>query len=202
MELELEILLSRCKHADRKAQNMLYKRYKARMANVCRRYLNDKRDAEDALSLGFFNILTKLHQFTYTSDKEAEGWMQTIVVRICLMRLRNEAPMLVPVTDEIEIESDEDALRQLIQKEGYEKAYKKVLELPIPMRFVFCLHELDGISHAEIGKNLGFSEGASRNQLCQAKKRLKTMLKGDTNLFKRYKMPIQIINDHETRKCP
>jgi RNA polymerase sigma-70 factor (ECF subfamily) len=60
-----------------------------------------------------------------------------------------------------------------IEAEYLEKA---ILALPEGYRQVFVLAEIEGYKHHEIGDMLGISEGTSKSQLFNAKKRLREML--------------------------
>ncbi len=50
----IDALISRCKTGERKAQELLYKLFAAKMLGVCMRYATDRMEAEDMLQTGLY----------------------------------------------------------------------------------------------------------------------------------------------------
>ena len=67
--------------------------------------------------------------------------------------------------------------KQTLLKELQEKLNESLQKLSITHRTVIVLFEIEGMSHAEIGKILGCSEGTVRSRLHYAKEQLKQSLK-------------------------
>ncbi len=168
-----EELLKRLTEQDRTAQKHLYERYSPLMFSVCRRYLRQREDAEEALISGFYKVFSQID--SYTGAGNFEGWIRRIMVNECLMILRRVQPLYFPgdegnfaeQTDSFNIEADISA-REIME----------VLDLlPPGYRTVFNLYVLEGFKHHEIAETLGISINTSKSQLVLAKEKLRNLLK-------------------------
>ncbi len=74
----IEKLIERCKAAEPKAQERLYKQFASKMLGVCQRYANDRMEAEDMLQTGFIRVFQKIADFR--SEGSFEGWVRRIMV--------------------------------------------------------------------------------------------------------------------------
>jgi RNA polymerase sigma-70 factor (ECF subfamily) len=163
----MEQLLEACRKGNRKAQKELYQRMSPVLMGICRRYLNRREEAEEALGNAFLKIFTKLSD--YKGEGSFEGWMKKITVRACLdfLRARNS-----PFAQEWEVEVPD-------QPGGLDEAeYLAFLiqALPVGYRTVFNLYAIEGYKHHEIADMLGISEGTSKSQLSKARKILQAQV--------------------------
>jgi len=55
----IDTLVNKCKAGERKAQELLYKQFAAKMLGVCMRYATDRMEAEDMLQNGFIRVFQK-----------------------------------------------------------------------------------------------------------------------------------------------
>ena len=76
--LDLAILLERCKEQNQKAQLTLYNQYYKAMYNVAYRILGDPFLAEDAMQESFLKAFTKLDSFS--GNVTFGSWLKKIVV--------------------------------------------------------------------------------------------------------------------------
>lgn len=170
--IDEETLIKRCLKRDPKAQKALYEQFASKMMGVCRRYLSNVEEAEEALSNGFIKVFTNLER--YESKGSFEGWIRKIMVRECLMYLRSKKSF-VEYTDQIEkhdtqitfgadLELDKEELMTLID------------ELPDGYRTVFNMYAIEGYKHQEIAVMLNISESTSKTQLLRARKLLQTKI--------------------------
>ncbi len=163
-----------CQEQDRRGQYAVYQQYAGRMMAVCRRYLGQSPDAEDALQEGFMKVFTKIDQFT--EGKSFEGWMRRIMVNESLMKLRKNGSIYVKDIDEAwDIGQPADALMQLSAHEIEEL----IAAMPLGYRTIFNLYAIEGYSHQEISKILNISEGTSKSQLSRARALLQTKIKNE-----------------------
>jgi RNA polymerase sigma factor (sigma-70 family) len=169
----IEDLIKHCKANERKAQELLYKRFASKMLGVCLRYATDRMEAEDMLQNGFIRVFQKIAD--YRGDGSFEGWVRRIMVHSSIEYYRKHHKMLTvadlesvgkePSVDPVAVSSlDAKDLMTLIQRlsPGY--------------RMVFNLYAIDGYSHKEIGEIMGISEGASKSQLSRARAILKEQI--------------------------
>ena len=84
---------------DRKSQKLIYDKYAPKMLNLCCYYIKDLQQAEEVMLNGFFNVFTKLTQ--YSSNGSFEGWIRKIMVRESINFLRQKKVLVL--TDKIEL---------------------------------------------------------------------------------------------------
>src|SRR5476651_2659293 len=85
-------IITCCKAGERKAQELLYKQFAAKMLGVCMRYATDKMEAEDMLQNGFMRVFKKLND--YRGDGAFEGWVRRIMVHSAIEYYRKHHKMM------------------------------------------------------------------------------------------------------------
>lgn len=168
-----EELIKRCTAGERKAQEVLYKQYAAKMLGVCRRYATDKMEAEDMLQNGFIKVFNKMAD--YRGEGSFEGWVRRIMVHSAIEYYRKHHKMLTVVDM---AESGHDIPVNPIAGANLDaKDLMNIINQLSPgYRMVFNLYALEGYSHKEIAEIVGISEGASKSQLSRARSILKEQI--------------------------
>lgn len=167
-----EQIIKGLKRQDRSVQKYLYDRYSPLMFSVCRRYLNAREDAEEALISGFFKVYSQID--SYSGLGSFEGWIRRIMVNEALMMLRRSQPLVFP-GDSFPQYEQEDSFN--IEADISAREIMKLLEeLPAGYRTVFNLYVLEGYKHHEIADTLGISINTSKSQLILAKEKLRKLL--------------------------
>lgn len=164
-------LIKRAIKGNRDAQRKLYEQHSSKMLSVCRYYIKDVHQAEEAMCNGFLKVFVKLD--TYKGAGSFEGWIRQIMVRESISYLR--AVKKIYFTDDGEIESSESINN--IQTE-LEVAHIQNLidQLPDGYRIVFNMYAIEGYKHQEIAQTLGIRESTSKSQLFKARKLLQAIL--------------------------
>lgn len=162
-------LAAGCAAGETEVFEEIYRRFGSRMKSIAMAHLGDRGDAEDAVQETFL----KIHRAaaSYTGEASFATWAFRILVNTCYDALRKrrrhavETPLdSLPHPEERAGASVDDTKRL---------ALRKLLdELPEQRRSVFTLFEIEGMSHAEIGRLLGISEGNSKWILFSTKKQL------------------------------
>src|SRR5580704_5816704 len=88
----IDDLIKRCKARERKAQELLYKQFAAKMLGVCLRYATDKMEAEDMLQNGFIKVFEKIGD--YRNEGSFEGWIRRIMVHSSIEYYRKHHKMM------------------------------------------------------------------------------------------------------------
>ncbi len=171
----IQELIAGCLQKDRIAQKELHRRFYGRLLAVTMRYANDMDDAKAILNAAFLKIFQELA--SYDSKREFLPWAQKITLHTSLdhvrKRMRYEKHLRNFTTFPIhQTRGWNEALNSLAE----EDIYKYIQQLPVAMRTVFSLFEIEGFSHKEIADLLGISVGTSRSHLSEAKKKLRKML--------------------------
>jgi RNA polymerase sigma-70 factor (ECF subfamily) len=160
-------LASACAAGDTKVFEEVYARFGERMKSIAWNHLGNRGDAEDAVQETFL----KIHRAatTYSGEASFSTWAFRILVNTCydLLRKRRRRIEETPIDDtpvERTAPSVDEAKRMTLRK--------LLDELSEQRRTVFTLFEIEGLSHAEIGRILGISEGNSKWILFATKKEL------------------------------
>ncbi|NJN35156.1 MAG: RNA polymerase sigma factor [Saprospiraceae bacterium] len=167
-------LIKQCQQQDPRCQKMLYERYAAKMLGVCRRYINNREDAEDILVEAMFKVFDHIESYQFAGS--FEGWVRRIVVNEALMFLRKKRLLTVDA-DASELNTLEFSDPLSIEHDLMAADILKMLEkLPTGYRTIFNLYVIEGYKHIEIAELLGISINTSKSQLILAKEKLKKSL--------------------------
>lgn len=166
------IQIDACKNGDKEALGELYTTYANRLLGVCRHYVKDDNSAHDILHDAFIIIFMSIQDLK--DESKLEGWMITIVRNLSLKYLQNTEKEAIPLSC-LNIEIQEAACEEQ-KKIEFGLLLSAIESLPEGNREVFKLSVLEGLSHKEIGEQLGINPHSSSSQLFRAKKTLRAML--------------------------
>jgi RNA polymerase sigma factor (sigma-70 family) len=166
---DFEAMLEGCRRGDPAAQKAFYDRLAPFALGVCRRYLSDPMEAEDAMIKAMYKALSSLSTLRETPNLRA--WLRRIAVNECLMILRS-ARDLIPL-DALHAPKDESP--SMPERMEADHLHTLVAQLPPGYRAVFNLYVVEGYTHREIGELLGISLNTSKSQLIHARNRLAAM---------------------------
>ncbi len=173
LENNLTELIEGCRFGNRKAQEMLYKLFAAKMLGVCMRYATDKMEAEDMLQNGFIKVFGKISDFK--GEGSFEGWVRRIMVHASIEYYRKHHKTMQLV--EMETAGAEQSVNAAAASNLETKDLLAMIQTLSPgYKLVFNLYAIEGYSHKEIGAMLNMSEGASKSQLSRARTILKEMV--------------------------
>jgi len=174
-------LLEKCLQNDRKAQNMLYKKYSARLFGTCLRYAKNYTDAEDILQESFIKIFKYLKDFR--NEGHLEGWMRKVIVTTAINFYKRKNLLNKDVDPEY-VNTPSVATPDAISLISNEELLAVVQELPEGYRMVFNLNSIEGYSHKEISEIMNISVNTSKSQLSRARNALQHKLFHLLNLKK------------------
>jgi RNA polymerase sigma-70 factor (ECF subfamily) len=168
----LNDLIKRCRAGERKAQELLYKQFAAKMLGVCLRYATDRMEAEDMLQNGFIKMFQKLND--YRGEGAFEGWVRRIMAHSAIAYYRKHHKMM----QVIEIDAVNEPSADAVAISSLDAKYLLALiqKLAPGYKMVFNLYAVEGYSHREIGEIMGITEGASKSQLSRARTILKEQI--------------------------
>jgi RNA polymerase sigma-70 factor (ECF subfamily) len=179
-------LVEGCKTYNRVAQNILYKKYSAKMYAVCMRFMkNNKEEAEDMLHDGFIKVFSNINK--YSSQGSLEGWIRRVIINVILQHIVKQKKYKFDSLESNYIEDPEDGPatenRLADNSLEIEEGEFNKLELddalgrvPDIYRLVFNLYHIDDLPHEEIATLLSIDVATSRSRLFRAKKILKEHL--------------------------
>jgi RNA polymerase sigma factor (sigma-70 family) len=173
----IDTLVNKCKAGERKAQELLYKQFAAKMLGVCMRYATDRMEAEDMLQNGFIRVFQKMQD--YRGEGSFEGWVRRIMVHSSIEYYRKHHKMMQAVDMD---ECDEPSVDPMAMANLDAKDLIALIQQLAPgYRMVFNLYAIEGFSHKEIGEIMSISEGASKSQLSRARAILKEQVLKTSN---------------------
>ena len=111
---------------------------------------------------------------SYRGDSLFGTWAHRIAVNRtlnALRKIRRIAKLEVDIEDDSAM-TEQDSDRTFVA-ESIEEAMRK---LSPGARAVFVLHDIEGYTHDEIGKELGITSGGSKSQLFKARAKLRRLL--------------------------
>lgn len=173
---ELQHIINGCIDGNRSAQEKLYRKFSSKMYGVCLRYSSNTEEAQDALQDGFIKVFEKIYQFKNSGP--LEGWIRRIMVNTSLETYRKKKQ--ISLSYQIP-----DLPEDIQETEDLNISEKELLNfvqcLPDRYRLVFNLYVFEEMTHKEIAKELGITEGTSKSDLSRARgilqKKINTILK-------------------------
>jgi RNA polymerase sigma-70 factor, ECF subfamily len=170
----------------------LMRRFNQKLFRVARSILRNDADAEDAVQDAYLQAYRRLSDFR--GEAQLSTWLTRIVINQALMRLRsdkrdrvvlsfndahaNEAQSLVEEMPDDKSESPRDAalrgeIRRLLEHH--------IDALPLPMRTVLVMRDVEDMSVQETAETLGIPPATVRTRLFRARAMLREMLTRDTD---------------------
>ena len=172
-----EELVKRVQSGDKKAFDILVRKYQYKIAQLINRYIKDPHEALDVSQETFIKAYRALPSF------RGESAFYTWLYRIAINTAKNYLSMRTrrPTDDEIDIEDEEQfesggRLRDYETPEG--AALTEELagviqlaldELPEELRTAITLREFDGLSYDEIAQVMNCPVGTVRSRIFRAR---------------------------------
>jgi RNA polymerase sigma-70 factor (ECF subfamily) len=149
------------------------------------RMLGTPQDAEDVLQNTFLNAL--LHLPSFEGRSSLSTWLYRIAANEALMLLRKKKPEVN--LEDAESDSNAEDLKptqfvdwsalpeeELLSGEGKKILEQTIQRLPEPMRIVFLLRDIEGLSIRETAETLNLTETNVKTRLLRARMFLREQL--------------------------
>jgi RNA polymerase sigma-70 factor (ECF subfamily) len=163
-------LVRATRSGDMDALAELYRRFAPVLMSVAYRLLQSREAAEDVLHDVFVGLPEAMRK--YDERGKLGAWLKQVTARVALSVLRHEETAA----------RHDSASGASIDRDPHTKMTldAAVASLPVSLRTVLVLKEIEGFSHAEIAGMLGISRGASEVRLHRALVALRgTVMKGE-----------------------
>lgn len=157
---------------NREAQHVLFELHAPKMLSVCRYYIKDLQQAEDAMLNGFFKVFSNLKSFK--SEGSFEGWIRRIMIRESISFLRQKKQIEFSVED---FEYSNGYANDMNTDLEVAEIQQLIDALPEGYKMVFVMYAIEGYKHYEIAEMLNIAEGTSKSQLFKARKLLQEKIK-------------------------
>jgi RNA polymerase sigma-70 factor (ECF subfamily) len=179
------ISLEALKAGDRAEFAHLMDLYSGKIYNLLNRMLNNMQDAEDALQETFFKAFRNIKDFEGRSH--VSTWLYRIAVNEALMMIRKRQENVLSIDENDPYQDEMNESRdivdwhwlpedELLSDETNKILEQSIRELSPPLRAVFLLRDIDGLSIKETADAMDISEENVKVRLFRARFQLRDML--------------------------
>jgi RNA polymerase sigma-70 factor, ECF subfamily len=183
IELPEPEAIRRAQQGDAAAFERIYRLHCRRVYALCLRIVRNPAEAEDLTQDAFLLVFRKLH--TFRGESAFPTWLYRLAFNVVLMHLRKKnlpqaSQEKPPETGDVsnkpskEVGGSDSRLSGLIDRINLERALG---QLPLLLRTIFVLHDIQGYKHREIARMLDCSVGTSKGQLHRARVQLRNLLR-------------------------
>ncbi len=152
---------------DRRAAADVYAALSGVVYTLALRLLADSQLAKEATQDTFVDVIERSHGLKV--PEAFVGWVRSVAINHCLMRLRSPWHRLR--TNAIDIERV-DRTSDSARLDGFGDIERALRQLPARTRFVVWMHDVEGYTHTEIAQLTGRTESYSKSQLARGYARL------------------------------
>ena len=153
--------------------------FQDRILNLCLYMTGSREDAEDCTQETFIKVYNNLNSFD--SDRSPYAWIRKIAVNTCLDHQKKPFRLfrfLMTNDEEDSLICERPTPESIcLSKESDRILYKAVAKLPLKLRTVLVLRELDGLSYSEVSQTLNIFEGTVKSRISRARTELAIILK-------------------------
>ncbi len=164
-------LIKKALKNSREAQRILFDMYAPKMLSVCRYYIKDIHQAEEAMLNGFFKVFKNLNGFK--SEGSFEGWIRRIMIRESISYLRQKKRIEFVSNEDVSTTNYSNSIQTNLEVNEIQKL---IDQLPEGYKMVFIMYAIEGYKHHEIAELLNISVGTSKSQLFKARKMLQEQI--------------------------
>ena len=179
------LLVERARTGDASAFDSLVVKHSPRLYNTIYNMTANREDAADLLQDTFALAYRSLPRFR--GESGFHTWVHAIAVNATLnflqrkrkrrtLSLEDLSPGIQQDPDFQELATHSDPVREAGLNELQERLNAAIQQLPPPQRAVVVMFDIQDMSHAEIGRIMGVSEGTVRSRLFYAHRQLQAIL--------------------------
>jgi len=175
--VESSDLVARCRMGDDEAFRELFRTHREDVARLVYRMTGSSRDLEDLVQEVFLQVHRSLRDFR--GESRFSTWLYRLTVNVVLMHRRSakSRPQLVPELSDLPPPDSRPLPDEQLARSRRMSAFRRLIDrLSEKKRTVFLLHELEGLSPAEIGRVVGAPVLTVRTRLFYARRELLGMI--------------------------
>ena len=184
-EEEDEVLVRRTQKGDNAAFDVLVGRYKERLYATVYHMTSNREDANDLVQDTFIKAYKSLRSFRGQSSFYT--WVYRIAVNRTINFIKRRKNRNQYSLDDVDssIQTDPDLVelmshvtprREVALTELQQKLNEALQQLSEPHRAVVAMHDIQGMTHADIARVMKCSEGTVRSRLFYARQQLQGLL--------------------------
>jgi RNA polymerase sigma-70 factor, ECF subfamily len=172
-----QVLVKRVQEGDKRAFDLLVRKYQHKVIAVITRYIGDWSEAQDVAQEAFVRAYRALGNFR--GESQFYTWLYKIATNTAKNYLVSQGRR--PPTDDVQID---DAVymdaavklkdsstpeRELLRQEIERTVFETVEKLPEELRQAITLREVDGLSYEEIAEKMNCPIGTVRSRIFRAR---------------------------------
>lgn len=180
-----DVLVKRVQAGERKAFDVLVRRYQHKVLGVISRYVSDWSEAQDVAQEAFVRAYRALGNFR--GESAFYTWLYKIATNTAKNWLVSQGRR--PPTDDVQVD---DAVhldaavklkdsstpeRELLRQEIERTVFETVEALPDELRQAITLREVDGLSYEEISERMDCPIGTVRSRIFRAREAIDNRLR-------------------------
>ena len=196
---DMDDVVARCQAGDRAAFRELFVQHRADVVRLVHRLIGPSHgDVDDVVQEVFFQVYRSIHSFRGRS--RFSTWLYRLAVNVVLMH-RRAARSRPQLTSSVNDESPSDpapAPDELVARRARIEAFERLIDqLSDKKRTVYILHELEGLSPADVARIVGAPVLTVRTRLFYARRELERRIADDPELAGLVRAPA---SDAESRR--
>jgi RNA polymerase sigma factor (sigma-70 family) len=174
-----EIVIERVKNGEKRAYELIMRKYNKRLFRIARAYIANEDEIEDIVQESYIKAYEQLERFENRSAFST--WLIRIVINEALARLKR-GKRFIPIADDrpdefrelpMELRNNDTPMEKLMNTELKDILEKAVDRLPVKYRSVFLMREIEDMSVAETSEALEITESNVKVRLNRAKEMLR-----------------------------
>ncbi len=179
------VLVARVQKGDKKAFDILVRKYQHKLAKLISRYIQDPSDVMDVSQEAFIKAYRALPRFR--GDSAFYTWLYRIAINTAKNHLvaKGRRPQSVDIdADEGQrfetipkLRDNATPERLILRDEIGQVIFQAIEELPDDLRTAITLRELDGLSYEEIAEAMDCPIGTVRSRIFRAREAIDSKLK-------------------------
>jgi RNA polymerase sigma-70 factor (ECF subfamily) len=176
------LLVDRCLTGEPAATRELFRRHQRRVHASLYRVLGSNGDMDDLLQDAFLQVFQSLRG--WRAEASLATWIDRVAVRVAYRYLTQRgrrvttAPLVDGDLDKLGQEDGPGPRRQLA-RDGVQRLYGVLDDLPAASRLAFTLHEIDGRPLSEVAELVGSTTAATKLRVWRARRRVEAAAAAD-----------------------
>ena len=177
-ESELDqALVERVQNGDKRAFDLLVRKYQHKIVSVCTRYVSDWSEAQDVAQEAFIRAYRAIGAFR--GDSAFYTWIYKIAINTAKNYLvsKGRRPPIgdIAIEDAVQLDGASQLRdratpeRELLRQEIERTVFGTVEALPEELRTAITLREVDGLSYEEIAEAMNCPIGTVRSRIFRAR---------------------------------
>ncbi len=185
-ESELDqALVERVQNGDKRAFDLLVRKYQHKIVSVCTRYVSDWSEAQDVAQEAFIRAYRAIGAFR--GDSAFYTWIYKIAINTAKNYLvsKGRRPPIgdIAIEDAVQLDGASQLRdratpeRELLRQEIERTVFGTVEALPEELRIAITLREVDGLSYEEIAEAMNCPIGTVRSRIFRAREAIDEKLR-------------------------